>query len=75
MAAICPDFKWVGLPDFQIPLEILTICKPTYFWPFEIRTGCILFYGNIHTWNITAEFYIQHETSGRKIDLYLKRDR
>ena len=24
MAAICPDFKWSG---FQIPFEILTICK------------------------------------------------
>ena len=38
MAAICPDFKWLG---FRIsdPIQIQTICNPTCFSLFEIQTS------------------------------------
>ena len=31
MAAICPDFRWLGFQPFQIPFKIQTICNSTSF--------------------------------------------
>ena len=38
MAAICPNFKWLGL-WISGPIEIQTICNSTSVWPFEIQTS------------------------------------